>query len=44
MHIVLPKTKKGDRFYEVPTVHGNLGAGGVAKIVGAKGPKLPVEY
>ena len=41
--IVLPKRlKKGHGFYEMPTVHGNLGAdGGLAKILGATAPKPP---
>ena len=40
MPIILPKkTRKGHTFYEVLTVHGNLGAaGGLAKIVGELQP------
>ena len=44
MPIVLSKKlkTKGHGFYEVPTVHRNLGAdGGASKILGATAPKPP---
>ena len=44
MPIVFPpkKKKKGPGFYEVPTMHGNLGAdGGLANMLGATAPQAP---